>query len=242
MNINTMIRRIKRDIGIYGIALPIDDVDKMILEILEDTTLPVFSLYCPLEEIQHVDVSYLIHDTDLADGADMYIIPENLIYSRKLLYVKRVAYDESYLRANYFPSRVCMTGLDGLGDLLTANIGKNIIDQTVNSITFKYIHPRKLLIYDALVSSKLTIYMCFEHDKSFASITPTSEESFYNLALLDVKAGLYPTIKHFDGIETALGRIELKIDDWQSASADRKELLADWNETYLLDAVDFDFN
>lgn len=241
MNINTVIKRIKRDIGIYGIALPVDNLDQLILDILEDTTLPVFSLYNPLEEIQHVDVSCLIHDNRMADGSDIYIIPDSLLYSRKLLYVKRISYDESYLRSNYFPNHEVMTGLSGLGDLLSANIAKNIIDQTVNSITFKYIHPRKLLIYDALVSSKLTIYMCFQHDKSFASIAPTAEESFYQLALLDVKAGLYPTIKHFDGIETSLGRIELKIDDWQSAADARKELISNWDESYLLDAVDLDY-
>ena len=71
-----------------------------------------------------------------------------------------------------------------------------------------------------------------------ATIAPTAEESFYKLAVLDVKAGLYPTIKHYEGLDTPLGRIELKIDDWQNAAQDRKDLLQQWDEDYLLDAVD----
>ena len=45
MNMNRIVRRIKRDIGIYGIALPIDNLDQLILDVLIDTTLPVFSQY-----------------------------------------------------------------------------------------------------------------------------------------------------------------------------------------------------
>ena len=70
------------------------------------------------------------------------------------------------------------------------------------------------------------------------SINPTSEESFYKLAVLDVKGALYPTIKHYTGLETSLGRIELQIEDWQNAAQDRKDLLNEWDENYLLDAID----
>ena len=55
MNIDRIVRRIKRDIGIYGMALPIDNVDKLIGEILVDTTLPVFSMYQPAEEWYPLD-------------------------------------------------------------------------------------------------------------------------------------------------------------------------------------------
>ena len=112
----------------------------------------------------------------------------------------------------------------------------------VNSITFDYQHPRKLYVYDAMVSARLTALLAFEHDRSFNSINPTCEESFYMLANLDVKAGLYPTIKHYNGLETALGRIELQIEDWQNAAQERKDLINAWDESYLLDAVDLAFN
>ena len=49
-------------------------------------------------------------------------------------------------------------------------------------------------------------------------------------------------MKHYNGLETALGRIELQIEDWQNAAQDRKDLLNEWDENYLLDAIDLTWN
>ena len=239
MNINTIVKRIKRKIGIYGIALPVEDLDGLILDILEDTTLPVFSLYVPMEEIMTLDMDSLHNPSDLGDQCDLYILPE--FPGRKLLYVKHVEYDESLMRGAYYPSRSIFSTSTAVADLLQTNLEKQIIDLTTEAVTFHYVHPRKLYIFDSLISSRLRITMAFEHDKSFASIPPTAEESFFKLAALDIKAGLYPTIKHYDGIETSYGRIELKLDDWANAESDRDSLLEKWDDEYMLDQVDYEW-
>ena len=237
MNIDRIVRRIKRDIGIYGMALPIDNVDKLIGEILVDTTLPVFSMYQPAEEWYPLDGLRPVNRESTQNMGDLYILPD--FPGRKLLYVKGVKYNEPSLCSNYNPViGIMRTGTDNFSTFLDANVGKNIIDGMINSVTFEFNPPRELLVYDALVSARLTALLAFEHDRSFATIAPTAEESFYKLAVLDVKAGLYPTIKHYEGLDTPLGRIELKIDDWQNAAQDRKDLLQQWDEDYLLDAVD----
>lgn len=242
MNKNILIRRIKRDIGIYGIALPIENVDQYIMEILEDTTVPVFSNYCPTVETVQIDIHDLEKQPRIASACDLYVIPDSLLVGRELLYVLDVKYDESYLRESYHPTYFGGDeGLGLLGDMMIGNVSKNITDTIINSITFKYEFPRKLYIFDSLMSSKIMLELGFQHDKNLQSISPTQAESFFKLALLDVKAGLYNTIKHYDGLETAYGRIELKIDDWQSAPSDRKDLLAEWDETYLLDLVGVDY-
>lgn len=241
MNIARIVRRIKRDIGIYGIALPIDNIDQLINDILIDTTLPVFSLFNPAEEWFSLDGLRPVNRESTQNMGDLYILPE--FPGRKLLYVKGVKYNEPSLCSNYNPvAGILNNGTDPLSTFLDANVGKNIIDGMVNSITFDFQPPRKLYVYDALVSARLTALLAFEHDRSFTTIPPTAEESFYNLADLDIKAGLYPTIKHYDAIDTPLGRVELKIDDWQNAAQERKDLLQSWNEDYLLDAVDLMYN
>lgn len=241
MNTNRIVRRIKRDIGIYGIALPIDNLDQLILDILIDTTLPVFSQYYPNEEWFPLDGLRPQPREFSQNRAELYILPE--FPGRKLLYVKQVTYNEPNLSSNYNP---VASGLNcpfnPVEAIAVSNVSKNIIDGMVNSITFDYQHPRKLYVYDAMVSARLTALLAFEHDRSFNSINPTCEESFYMLANLDVKAGLYPTIKHYNGLETALGRIELQIEDWQNAAQERKDLINAWDESYLLDAVDLAFN
>ena len=98
MNIDRIVRRIKRDIGIYGMALPIDNVDKLIGEILVDTTLPVFSMYQPAEEWYPLDGLRPVNRESTQNMGDLYILPD--FPGRKLLYVKGVKYNEPSLCSN----------------------------------------------------------------------------------------------------------------------------------------------
>ena len=75
----------------------------------------------------------------------------------------------------------------------------------------------------------------FEHDKSLASIDETSRESFMELALLDVKSNLYPTLQMYTELNTAIGNINLKLDKWADADSARQELISKWDDTYHLD-------
>lgn len=238
MNINRIIRRIKRIIGIYGIALPFDDLDKEILEILEDTTLPVFSKYCPDWQIISIDTE-ICQKVYRKGNCDLYLLPD--FGEKEILYVKRVEYNEQFLRTSLYPTYLGTQSTTAFGDLLCSNVGKQIADSITNAITFHYEHPRKLYIYDALVSSKLLVTIGFVHDSSFQSINPTTDESFFQLAALDVKAGLYPTIKHYEGLDTVYGRIELKLDNWANAEEERNQLIEKWDESYLLDFIDLDY-
>ena len=73
------------------------------------------------------------------------------------------------------------------------------------------------------------------NDKSLASIPETAREAFMELALLDVKMNLYPTMKQYSTISTSLGNIDLKIDDWGNAESERKDLINRYDDTYHLD-------
>lgn len=243
MDINRILKRIKRDIGLYGIALPVENLDQLILDILQDTTIPVFSIYCPREEIVTLDIQNMIPNGDFGRGesCDLYILPDWLYTgNRNILYVKNIQYADDIMSRNYYPTGRGSV-YNNLEDIMLANANKPIVDLSIAKITFTYEHPRKVYIYDSLLASKLRLTLACEHDASCQSITPTAAESFYKLAVLDVKSGLYQTVKHYDGIETSYGRIELKIEDWQNARQERDELLKDWDDAYLLDAVGFNY-
>ena len=94
-----------------------------------------------------------------------------------------------------------------------------------------------------IVSGNLIATLGVSHDKSFMSIPETASESFFKLAILDVKAGLYPIYKAFENVESPIsGRVELKIEDWASAEKDREELIAKWDDDYLLDLVGYQYH
>ena len=61
MNLSSLITRIKIDCGIYAIALPFDNADEIIKDIIIDITRPVFSKYCPTYEKIRFDLNYLIY-------------------------------------------------------------------------------------------------------------------------------------------------------------------------------------
>ena len=94
-------------------------------------------------------------------------------------------------------------------------------------------------MYHVYSYTKVILTLAFEHDKSLASIPETASESFYQLALLDVKSNLFPTMKMYSPIQTPVGNIDLKIDAWEQAESDRRELLKEWDETFHLDGQTF---
>lgn len=233
MNMSKLITRIKRNIGIYGIALPIEDIDKEIKDIIIDITLPVFSLYNPYEDHLYIDLQNL-ERVEKTSTYQSYLLPSAL--SEKLLYVKDVRYDDR-----------CISGLGYWGgdipylsgvlteQTLISNAAKNLTNMALPKLNFQYEPPRKLTLYNNYASLKVIIDMCCKHDQSLQSIRPTAEESFFKLAVLDVKENLYQLVKHYTTIQTAYGTVELKIDDWADAANERKELINQWDDSYHLD-------
>lgn len=233
MNMSKLITRIKRNIGIYGIALPIEDIDKEIKDIIIDITLPVFSLYNPYEDHLYIDLQNL-ERVEKTSTYQSYLLPSAL--SEKLLYIKDVRYDDR-----------CISGLGYWGgdipylsgvlteQTLISNAAKNLTNMALPKLNFQYEPPRKLTLYNNYASLKVIIDMCCKHDQSLQSIRPTAEESFFKLAVLDVKENLYQLVKHYTTIQTAYGTVELKIDDWADAANERKELINQWDDSYHLD-------
>lgn len=239
MNLSRLVTRIKRGIGIYGIALPIDDIDRMILDILEDTTIPVFSIYSPFFITYKFDVSALECTQRSTDYIE-YALPD--FQERNLLYIANVTYDQVFTGGfgtwDGFGMPMNTPPMTSLSDIVTANAEHKAYSQVVPQLNFQFIEPNYVRLYNMNISSRLIFKIAFEHDSSGLTIAEMSKESFYKLALLDVKAGLYNTVKHYSNITTAYGNIELKIDDWQSAEETRASLLQEWDETYHLDMDD----
>ena len=233
MNITTMITRIKLDLGIYSIALPIDNVDDFILMILQDITLPTFSIYNPFEERLHVRLK----DLDRIQKTyqfESYLLPD--FQERVLLEIKNVEYDDSSIypggfSVDVFPPSFSMASQD----VMTGQATANLVAAMLPTLTFHFEYPRTVILYNCFSTYSLIFTLLFQHDKSFMTIPPTAEESFYKLADLDVKWAMYGLMKHHNNIQTSYGNIEMKIDDWQNASEERKSLLQDWDEKYHLD-------
>lgn len=233
MNLSNIVTRIKLKLGLLNISTPIENLDETIVTIIKDITIPVFSVYYPAKDSLILNT----YDLELLEKAalyEKYLLPE--FNTRKLLYVFDVRYDTSVLSGlGYYGGGMPLLQGNLINQMMLANAGTSLMNQMIPKLTFKFEAPRTLYIYNAYSSSKVVIDLGFEHDKSLASIPETCREDFLKLALLDVKENLYPTMKQYTEINTAIGNINLKLDDWANAEDQRRELIEKWDDTYHLD-------
>lgn len=232
MNLSNTITRIKLQLGLIGISLPIENIDDTIITILNEVTIPTFSVFCPYKSSIYLNLA----DIEKLEKQSTYIkflLPE--FGERKVIYLFKVSYNDVdpsglsiYYGAPLYTSSI-------YSSLITANASNNMMRPIIPTISHHFEAPRTVYLYNAIASTSLKFDLGFEHDKTLASIPETCRDSFLKLAILDVKSNLYPTIKHYSEINTAIGTINLKLDDWQSAEDERKELLRDWEDNYHLD-------
>jgi hypothetical protein len=232
MNLSEMVTRVKLKLGLFNIVTPIEDLDSVITQIITDISLPVFSIYQPARETIYMNTS----DMQLVEKTaeyERYLLPD--FRARKLLYVLDVRYDTGQLSG--LGSYGAMPMLEGglFKQMMLSNAGAQLYNQMIPKLTYTYQKPRDLFIYNIFSTTKIVLELGFEHDKSLGSVPETARESLMDLIFLDVKENLYPTMKQYTELNTPLGTINLKIDDWANAEGERKELLNRWDDTYHLD-------
>lgn len=233
MNMSTMLTRIKLKLGLMNIASPMENLDETIIWVIQNVSLPVFSTYHPYKQSITINTNDL-ERLDKGGTYEAYLLPE--FKNMKLLYVFDVRYDETCLSGlGYYGGGFPLLGGSTINQAMLANAGAGLASYMIPKMTFKWDPPRKLYVYNAYSSTKVVIDMGFEHDKSLATIEDSAFESFFKLALLDVKENLYPTYKQYTDLQTAYGNINIKIDDWADAENERKELINQWDGVFMLD-------
>lgn len=233
MNLSTIVTRIKHRLGLAAIATPYENINQEIIDIIQNITVPTFSLYQPKRE----PLTLRTTDLELIEkGAfwEMYNLPE--FKARKLLYVYEVTYDSEAMDGlGYYGGGMPFLQGNLINQVMLANAGASVMSYMVPKLTFEFIKPRQIKIYNVYSSSRLTFKLGFEHDKSLASIPDSCLNSFFELALLDVMENLYPVMRQYAEINTAVGNVNLKIDDWADATSKRDDLLSRWDDSYHLD-------
>jgi hypothetical protein len=238
MNISQLVTRIKIKCGIYTIALPFENPDQVITEVIQNITRRTFSTFCPYYETYRFNLHDLEH-LDKQANYEVYLLPD-IFNERELLFVRDVRYEESDISGlGYWGGGIPLLHGNMINQSILSNAGLAMTNKVIPKMTFKYEHPRKITLYNVLSSSRVVFDLALMHDKNLASISPTQEESFYELAVLDVEDMLYQTLKHYDNISSAYGNITLKLDEWSQAASERKTLIDEWENYYHMDIMPF---
>lgn len=75
------------------------------------------------------------------------------------------------------------------------------------------------------------VTLCVENDKNLLTIPDDQFEAVRRLFVLDVKSTIYSQYGMLSSIETALGTLDLKIDDWSGAENERADLFDQYKST-----------
>lgn len=238
MNTSELMTAIKMDLGIYGLSLPIVDENKAFMEVIKLRTIKTFSQYVPYVLRVELDLDDLKPAGEINYQESTYELP-NIFGDRRLLGIRKITPRNKLMGSNYVNPMFDDTYDSYLG-LMQAQANANLFSMASPSFSFRFQHPNIIRLFNtSSLATQLVFEFQLEHSENLATIPNSSWESFYELAIIDIKQMLYGILKHYNDLQTALGTVSLKIDDWANAASERKELIERWKDVFHLDSDQF---
>lgn len=241
MNMSKVVSSIKMQLGLYAITLPFKDdtgktipAENVILDVLKTTTIPIYSTFVPWVRECEIPVRRL---KVINERQHVYQLPASLIQT-PILYVLEVDMPIRNTRGTYGDIAPAYGINRSVQGVVTSQAYMMVAGQMRAEPTFEYMGDNKVKLY-GFPKTDLVFKVACEHEPNGETIPDTCFDSFLSLAKLDVKMFLYNTLKLYDGIPTAFGQIQLKIDDYSSAEADREVLLDKFRDTFHVDMMDY---
>lgn len=238
MNISKSVSELKMRLGLYGITLPFQDpltkettpTENVIMDVLTTMTIPTYSQFVPWIREGTINIGALkVVDKKSA----IYMLPAFLTMT-PVMYVSDVRLPFRNTRGTYgdvAPAYGINRSVQGVA---TSQAYMMLAGQMRAEPSFDYLGENKIRLY-GFPKTEVVIEIACEHEPNGESIPEGCYDSFMELAILDMKIFLYNTLKLYDGIPTAFGNINLKIEEYQGADGDRTALLDKWRDTFHLD-------
>lgn len=233
-NMSQMITSFKLKLGLLSIATPLEDLNDFILTVLRLETLPTFSRYAPYRFDFSINADQL---PCIEEGyaRSKYVLPEKMFPNQRILYVFDVKQNANLPGSGYATSIYAAT-MDTYAGAMLSQINANLISSIAPPFTFEFEDPNILTLYNmSCLLGNMQITLGLTHSENFTTIKATQWDSFEELAILDIKAALYETLKQYEDLSTSYANIQLKIDDWQNARDKREDLIEKWKDVYHLD-------
>ena len=240
MNASSVLTAIKSDLGIYHITLPFENPDEEIMNIIRTRTIPSYSTFYPQVIKLPVDLSKDLIPIKTDYTESVYRIPD-IFGGRPLMYIRDVSPRRDLISGDTNNMSPLFQGsMDLYGSLMYGQISADLMSLAAPPITFEFNPPNILRLFNiSTMYGNINIEFAVAHALNLSTIPDTAWESFLELAILDVKKFLYNTMKHYNEIQTAYGTVNLKIDDWQNADSERKDLIEKWRDSYHLETKQF---
>lgn len=232
MNISQLMTRLKMDLGIYVVPLPFENSEKALNDVITTKTLPVFSQFVPRRWEEDLSINDL-KQIDATVDVSTYELPKHLFFT-PIISIMRCEPINTMFNGAYYSGTPILSGTtDIFEDMLLGSATYDVMSAIAPPFSYDFIRPNKLRIYNmTCYLDKIRLIIGYQHADNLSTIPVDAEQSFYDLALLDMKIFLYNNLKYYDEINTAYGNIKLRIEDWSNAESQREDLLQKWSEVY----------
>lgn len=256
MDINRLLKAGDNACGRVLKILPEDEIGspkKFMLEILRDETMPTVNRLMPYVYRSIINTSQLVpvKRTDMT-GYVGYRIPKELtqglsIRGIRSLHTSTTGYSNDvyrnngafgYIGANSWMSaapnqygryssanmyEAALGGITAYADLL-------LLGQLQEAPIPRFEEPNIMWI-NKTYGSASSFYITFllENDANLLTVSDEGYDAVKRIFILDIKKTIYNRFGILSNIDTALGSLDLKIDDWSGAENEREELVDNYN-------------
>ena len=240
-NASELIRLVKARIGIQDVPLPVSDQE--LLEYFDLSTLRQFSIRHP-----HLTEAW-VTEGDAVDlrqrsiaGCVEYVIPKKYYQGTIILDVKHLMPGGYGSEANMYMPNVVLGSADMLIESVAdIKMAASLGAMMTHAPTRRFEPPDKLFIYNGWTSGSYRIELALKHDLSLSTVPDTSISDLLQLAELDLSYYLYNKLRRKTNIDTGIGNIDLKIDNWEGNGREFWELLKQWDDTVEFDASEINY-
>lgn len=243
MNINHLIKRIKDELGLsryYKSSFTDHDIYK----IIKEHALDEYGRYFKKE----VELDRALLSTRI--GADIMLIPDWVIQK-----VEKCGLRVEDIKSIRF-NRTVVPDRTGLGQIVAYKMdslslesaytgmyemqriaGSDIFQNYLNTCHFEKPNRIRFLWNNTLPEgAECTLSLWVSMSPNLIGVDTGREHTFYELCKLSVMTVIYQNeSKYIESISSGLGNINLKVEDWQNAANERKELLYKmYNDSILM--------
>lgn len=229
-NMTNLLNEIERRLGTSQLNLP-DYLQKdKWAEVIENSSLLMFSRFLPNEMTYHINPMQ-----DRTDGDGYYIIDEDRLGKNiKILGVKDIDFEAFSKTYNYYANGAY--NYNTFGDsfsLDTIGYAQMTADHNSlfnNGLYIDYRYPNKVKVstvanIQILRSISIPIIVLTVHPSNLTTISPTQMTVFEDLCCSDIALWLYNELKYYDQLETVYSNIEMKLDHLASIADRREEII-----------------
>lgn len=219
INPSTVLRHIHMKLGTAYRPIPLTDED--IMEIIFQESLYTFSNFYPFK----YNLTFNGSENVVPGQMGMYRIP---IQDKglEILGISKLWRSEGYYTGELYPN-YCTN------DFFELQIATDFSSAVQVPDTFRFIEPNVVEIFPkSRINYQLMVELKCIHPQHLGTIPLSLREEFFKLCVLDVKIALWNILKNYDQLSTAFGQINLRIEDFEQAETERRELLELWRQQY----------